>query len=849
MTRAFLAWLAIGAAIPLLLHLFTRTRPRPRAWAAWRFLPQPEPIDERVRRIDQPWLLALRTLAVLALVGGAVGPTCTRLVASELDLGDLRNPLFIVDGSASMLQGRAGNRPLDRAAVWLDRVWRRYNWSKGAVAVCRGTTADIIFDASRATPGAFLSALEQGTGLGDAVLAACAGAVEPQTDLVIVSDSAPDWSGLPTGRSRRWYAVGQPTPPANSGIDTLASHIRNGSIVLDGHYTGTDRPLIAVRWNQPLRPPATARPDEHGRFRFELLLPDEPGRLTIEVRRDAPDAAPWDDRVPVWVPTGGRPSVQLLGVPQPDEAMFLTDLLYAASDRLHFATALEHDNVPTSRTVFLLAGQEPADLLDTAWSRVEAGAIAIARPVESHSGDPRLRWTPGWIHPVQDAATPGVRPTTALLDRWPQLADLDWSVIHVQRIYPLADPLPELIVLLETADGLPLLVAHREGAGEIFTWLTDFSPASSNLPVSPVWAPLWLAIMNTLDDPSGTARIVDAESAELARLRDLRLIGTAYARPNGRGSLAWYSATHNGRLALYSTRTPSGEIPAGTASGMHVDHRADSGSAPANIPVSEPLDLWFLAAGALLWLLQASWSSRAGVAVLLLLAMPSGALADDLSELQIWVPIESGAAAAELDGIAHLTELWEQRSSPEFSPSPVPFRWAATRPADPLVWWAGCHAFRPDRDPALARATLDFLSRGGTLLIDYCGGPAEYRQYARKIGRWLKQYGPGGTWRELPGNHVLNRTFYLLDGWHDPERAGRPWLYRAGDLERIFLVPNLMRGLSVTPLGNWNLPLPAATREWLIRQGLNLMMYATTYDYKDDAIHLPYILERRKRHR
>ena len=392
-------------------------------------------------------------------------------------------------------------------------------------------------------------------------------------------------------------------------------------------------------------------------------------------------------------------------------------------------------------------------------------------------------------------------------------------------------------------------MAHHEGAGEIFTWLTDFSPASSNLPLSPVWAPLWLALMNTLNDPSGTARIVAAEDSDIVHLRDLRRIDTAFARTNGRGSLAWYTATDDGRTVLYATRTPTGEIQPGSAEGLTVDHRGAVIDGHDTRPVREPTDLWFLAACAMLWLVQAGWSSRIGIAVLLLLLIPTGTLAEDLSVLQIQVPAESGAGGAELDGIANLTTLWQQRSSPEFRDTPSLFRWTVTAPAEPLVWWAGCHTLRPDRDNTLAQALLDYLARGGTLWIDFCGGPAEYRQYARRLGDWLKRNGPAGRWRELPRDHVLNRAFYLLDEWQDPEHAGRPWLYRIGDIEQIFLVPNLIRGLSVTPLGNWNLSLPPRTREWLIRQSLNLMMYATTYDYKDDAIHLPYILERRKRHR
>ena len=49
--------------------------------------------------------------------------------------------------------------------------------------------------------------------------------------------------------------------------------------------------------------------------------------------------------------------------------------------------------------------------------------------------------------------------------------------------------------------------------------------------------------------------------------------------------------------------------------------------------------------------------------------------------------------------------------------------------------------------------------------------------------------------------------------------------------------------------GQWDYDVGAGgevTREMTFRLGVNLIMYALCLDYKDDQVHLPYILKRRR---
>ena len=94
-------WL-LGAliAVPLLAHLFSRTRPRRREFPSLRLLRE---AMRRVTRIRQPrdrWLLLLRTLAMIALVLAFLQPWLMSQFA--LGSGAAKTAVIVVDVSASM---------------------------------------------------------------------------------------------------------------------------------------------------------------------------------------------------------------------------------------------------------------------------------------------------------------------------------------------------------------------------------------------------------------------------------------------------------------------------------------------------------------------------------------------------------------------------------------------------------------------------------------------------------------------------------------------------------------------------------------------------------------------------
>lgn len=130
---------------------------------------------------------------------------------------------------------------------------------------------------------------------------------------------------------------------------------------------------------------------------------------------------------------------------------------------------------------------------------------------------------------------------------------------------------------------------------------------------------------------------------------------------------------------------------------------------------------------------------------------------------------------------------------------------------------------------------LAWLQRGGFLVVENHAGAALFKS------RVLQQI-PQGSWKPIPPDHELMRSFHLLaslpqcgdlvwEGFHFDQRIA------------IVLVPgDFLRLL----LDERNSPACFAkfSREQALRVFINLLMVALATDYKKDQIHLPEILKR-----
>jgi hypothetical protein len=241
---------------------------------------------------------------------------------------------------------------------------------------------------------------------------------------------------------------------------------------------------------------------------------------------------------------------------------------------------------------------------------------------------------------------------------------------------------------------------------------------------------------------------------------------------------------------------------------------------------------------------------RGAAAAAAALALPRAAWAlGDGSKLVLGVVQHGGNWSPRPSALRRLGWELTRRTSIETSNEPVPVR--LDRPGlhrHPLLVLAGSGSF-----PALSEAERAGLRRhlqyGGLLLVDAADG-SDGSGFDAAVRRELAKVLPAAPLAPVPRDHVLNKSFYLID-----RQGGRvlvkPWLEAQaldGRLAVVYSQNDLGGAWARSELGEWEhacTPGGEAQRETAIRLGVNIAMYALCTDYKDDAVHLPFILRRR----
>jgi uncharacterized protein DUF4159/TAT (twin-arginine translocation) pathway-exported protein len=194
---------------------------------------------------------------------------------------------------------------------------------------------------------------------------------------------------------------------------------------------------------------------------------------------------------------------------------------------------------------------------------------------------------------------------------------------------------------------------------------------------------------------------------------------------------------------------------------------------------------------------------------------------------------------------------WElaQRTSIETGADAVPVRLGAPGlHRTPMLYLAGDGALPPFGDPEIA-ALRRHLQYGGFLLVDAADG-SDGGGFDASVRRELARVLPTSPLARVAREHVLYKTFYLLD-----RQGGRtlvkPWIEAQvlnGRLAVVYSQNDLGGAWARGALGDWEYactPGGEPQREVALRLGVNIAMYALCTDYKDDAVHLPFIMRRR----
>ncbi|MGM0555406.1 MAG: DUF4159 domain-containing protein [Myxococcota bacterium] len=143
-----------------------------------------------------------------------------------------------------------------------------------------------------------------------------------------------------------------------------------------------------------------------------------------------------------------------------------------------------------------------------------------------------------------------------------------------------------------------------------------------------------------------------------------------------------------------------------------------------------------------------------------------------------------------------------------------------------------------------------YLKAGGFLLIDSAEGVRD-GPFTRSARRTIERVLPDQKLAPIPKDHVLYKSFYLIDTPVGRVSATDEMMGVFED-DRLLVVlsPNdLMGAWARDNFGNWEYsvaPGGQRQRELAFRMGINLAMYALSINYKADQVHVPFILRRRQ---
>ena len=142
------------------------------------------------------------------------------------------------------------------------------------------------------------------------------------------------------------------------------------------------------------------------------------------------------------------------------------------------------------------------------------------------------------------------------------------------------------------------------------------------------------------------------------------------------------------------------------------------------------------------------------------------------------------------------------------------------------------------------------LRGGGMLLLDDAAPErGEFSVAARELAARLF---PRHELKPLPRDHTVYKSFYLLDRavGRRLEDADLHAVVLDGRAALLLSRNDMLGAFDRDALGSWahaTSPGGDLQREMAVRLALNIAYYALCLDYKDDQVHAPFILERRRR--
>ncbi|MBI3440796.1 MAG: DUF4159 domain-containing protein [Proteobacteria bacterium] len=174
----------------------------------------------------------------------------------------------------------------------------------------------------------------------------------------------------------------------------------------------------------------------------------------------------------------------------------------------------------------------------------------------------------------------------------------------------------------------------------------------------------------------------------------------------------------------------------------------------------------------------------------------------------------------------------------------------------PLIYWPMTER-QDELSVAAARNIQNYLSQGGMIIFDTRDGQFGGSQDSATPGaRQLRKLTQRIQIPELivvPSDHILTRSFYLLDEFPGRYSGGKLWVEKEpsphhDSVTSVVIGDNDWAAAWSKDAGDQSRyeiePGGERQREIAYRFGINLVMGALTGSYKADQVHVPYILER-----
>ncbi|MEQ1564933.1 MAG: VWA domain-containing protein [Myxococcota bacterium] len=544
--------LAALAALPLVAHL-SRQIPRDReAFGAMLLLERVVKRLRRRRRVKDPLLLLLRTLAILAVVGAVAGPELSVLGGTP-DIGGSGRVVLVIDRSLSMSAQDGGETLLQRAREQAGEQVRALppGILIGLVAFddqATRLTSALTTDVERVA--AQIDAVEPSSGtsnLREALLEARRLLAGEPGEVVLYSDEAgPRIVSEAESEIARLVAAGSAIVPHRIAGEPPRNVAVTSAKYGDGLEGGTVTVRVANYGPAPIEIPCEVTLPDGARIPIFVDLPplgEAEERITVpaeaqggvgEVKCDDPDLQ-LDDARYFHLPRVGASRVLVIDgdpgdTPIRSEVYFLEKAL--APWGAHSGVSLDvtpplgltNLDPEQHRVVFLANVPDPrpfgprlvefvrggGNLVISGGDQVTAerynAALASLLPAELRSSrsiaDPQEAGVPVTLPDVeQPLFAPFRRAGRASFGRIRSHTVLTFE--------PFTDVPDEITTLLTYDNGMPAMVERKIGAGRVIVWTGTFDLGWTNLPLQSVYMPLIQRLVGWLggESAAGAARL------------------------------------------------------------------------------------------------------------------------------------------------------------------------------------------------------------------------------------------------------------------------------------------------------------------------------------------------------